>query len=86
MRVVLACWDGGNGYDAVIVVICSVDLICVGLYDRWCIHSCDVERLQVGVDSSLAFGLAVGFDVVIDGRNGLVALEGDARGSPGRDG
>ncbi len=64
MRVVLALRYGGYEYDAVIVVNFIVDFVRVGVNDRWCVHSCDVDWLEVGVLGCRVLGAALGFDFV----------------------
>jgi hypothetical protein len=58
------------GYDAVVVVnLVIVEFVCVGVYNRRCRHSCNVERLEVDIASHSFFGSPMGTSSSsIDGR------------------
>ncbi len=55
------------GYDVVIVVnFLVVEFVRVGVYNRRCHHSCDVERLDVGIVSRSVFGLPLRDKFLLD--------------------
>ena len=64
------------GYDAVVVVnFVVVEFVRVGVYNRRCHHSCDVERLDVGIASCSVFGLPLRDKFLLDRWKGLILPE-----------
>ena len=64
------------GYDAVVIVnFVVVEFVRVGVYNRRCHHSCDVERLEVGIASRSVFGSPFRDEFLLDRWKGLVSPE-----------
>ena len=64
------------GYDAFVVVnFVVVEFVRVGVYNRRCHHSCDVERLDVGIASRSVFGLPLRDKFHLDRWKGLIFPE-----------
>ena len=64
------------GYDVVVVVnVVVVEFVRVGVYNRRCPHSCDVERLDICIASRSVFGLPLRDKFLLDRWKGLISPE-----------
>ncbi len=69
-------WYFPYGYDVVVIVnFVFVKFVRVGVYGWRCRHSCDVERLEVGIASSSIFGLPLRDECLLDRWKGLISPE-----------